>query len=202
MITDEHVERVAPRVVRTHYAWRQTGGRFDITVLPALVQAGYTHSAVSNTAAPAVPGNRVGMSAWVGVDYDASTLTVPPMSAIDLGGIGVVALTDVGPGNIIVEYEYGLDAPPSLLREALEASFKQEVTGLKYLVCTTTLAQGINLPARSVFINTPKRGRGENLDPALLWNFNCVSSTLRVVRSKSRTSSKASRCAMRRDNAG
>lgn len=68
-----------------------------------------------------------------------------------------------------VAYHYG--RMPSLLREALEASFKQEATGLKYLVCTTTLAQGINLPARSVFINTPKRGRGENLDPALLWNF-------------------------------
>lgn len=68
-----------------------------------------------------------------------------------------------------VAYHYG--RMPSLLREALESSFKQEKTGLKYLVCTTTLAQGINLPARNVFIDTPKRGRGESLDPALLWNF-------------------------------
>lgn len=68
-----------------------------------------------------------------------------------------------------VAYHYG--RMPSLLREAIESSFKQSHGGLQYLVCTTTLAQGINLPARNVFIDTPKRGRGESLDPALLWNF-------------------------------
>ncbi|MFK2906051.1 DEAD/DEAH box helicase [Dyella ginsengisoli] len=68
-----------------------------------------------------------------------------------------------------VAYHYG--RMPSLLREAIESSFKQPQAGLQYLVCTTTLAQGINLPARNVFIDTPKRGRGVNLDPALLWNF-------------------------------
>lgn len=68
-----------------------------------------------------------------------------------------------------VAYHYG--RMPSLLREAIESSFKQIHGGLRYLVCTTTLAQGINLPARNVFIDTPKRGRGQSLDPALLWNF-------------------------------
>lgn len=83
-------------VARALDAWRQTEGRFDITVLPALLQAGYTHSAIDHHGlAPAVPGNRVGMSAWVKVDYDASTLTVPPMSAIDLGGIGKGFAADI-----------------------------------------------------------------------------------------------------------
>jgi DEAD/DEAH box helicase/Helicase conserved C-terminal domain len=68
-----------------------------------------------------------------------------------------------------VAYHYG--RMPSLLREAIETSFKQEVGGLKFLVCTTTLAQGVNLPARNVFIDTPTRGRGKLLDPALIWNF-------------------------------
>ncbi|HDS1298842.1 MULTISPECIES: DEAD/DEAH box helicase [Stenotrophomonas maltophilia group] len=68
-----------------------------------------------------------------------------------------------------VAYHYG--RMPSLLREAIESSFKGTQSGLQYLVCTTTLAQGINLPARNVFIDTPKRGRGVSLDPALLWNF-------------------------------
>jgi thiamine biosynthesis lipoprotein len=35
------------------------------------------------------------MSAWVKVDYDASTLTVPTMSAIDLGGIGKGFAADI-----------------------------------------------------------------------------------------------------------
>ncbi|XHR30868.1 MAG: DEAD/DEAH box helicase [Chthoniobacteraceae bacterium] len=58
---------------------------------------------------------------------------------------------------------------PGLLRESLEQAFKN--AKLKYLVCTTTLFQGINLPARNVFIDTPTRGRGDELDPAALWNF-------------------------------
>jgi hypothetical protein len=68
-----------------------------------------------------------------------------------------------------VAFHYG--KMPSLLREAIEASFKDGV--IKYLVCTTTLFQGVNLPARNVFIGTPTRGRNNKtmLDPALLWNF-------------------------------
>lgn len=68
-----------------------------------------------------------------------------------------------------VAYHYG--RMPSLLREAIEAAFKQDGEGIKYLVCTTTLAQGVNLPARNVFIDTPKYGAGKPLNPALLWNF-------------------------------
>jgi thiamine biosynthesis lipoprotein len=82
-------------VSRALDAWRQTDGRFDITVLPALLDVGYTHSAVDQSAAPSVPGSRVGMSAWVRVDYDRSTLTVPAQSAIDLGGIGKGFAADI-----------------------------------------------------------------------------------------------------------
>ena len=82
-------------VARALDAWRQTGGRFDITVLPALQARGYTHSAVDHSAAPHVPGSRIGMSAMVHTDYAASTLTVPAMTAIDLGGIGKGFAADI-----------------------------------------------------------------------------------------------------------
>lgn len=68
-----------------------------------------------------------------------------------------------------VAYHYG--RMPSLLRDAIETAFKQDKSGIRYLVCTTTLAQGVNLPARNVFIDTPKYGQGKPLNPALLWNF-------------------------------
>lgn len=68
-----------------------------------------------------------------------------------------------------VAYHYG--RMPSLLREAIESAFKTDSGGIQYLVCTTTLAQGVNLPARNVFIDTPKYGQGKPLHPALLWNF-------------------------------
>lgn len=82
-------------VSRALDAWRQTDGRFDITVLPSLLQHGYTHSTVTHRAAPPLAGARVGTSAFVGVDYDASTITVPFESAIDLGGIGKGFAADI-----------------------------------------------------------------------------------------------------------
>lgn len=66
-----------------------------------------------------------------------------------------------------VAFHYG--KMPSLLRESIESAFKSD--DIKYLVCTTTLFQGINLPARNVFIDTPTRGRDGKLDAAALWNF-------------------------------
>lgn len=66
-----------------------------------------------------------------------------------------------------VAFHYG--RMPALLREAVERAFQEG--HIQFLVCTTTLFQGINLPARNVFINTPTRGNGVKLDPALLWNF-------------------------------
>ncbi len=70
---------------------RQTGGRFTIGVLPALLAAGYTHSVVDQQAAPELPrgqggGRPVGPVATV--DYEARTVCVASGTAIDLGGIG------------------------------------------------------------------------------------------------------------------
>ncbi len=75
-------------VARALLAWRQTSGRFDVTTLPALLDAGYTHSVIDHAAAPALGIRRIGMSAMVQVDYAAGTLTVPLGGAVDLGGIG------------------------------------------------------------------------------------------------------------------
>lgn len=66
-----------------------------------------------------------------------------------------------------VAFHYG--KMPTLLREAVEGAFK--AGALSYLACTTTLFQGVNLPARNVFIDTPTRGSGARLDPAAMWNF-------------------------------
>ncbi len=82
-------------VSRAVLAWRQTSGRFDITVLPALLQHGYTHSSVTHSPAPLVLGERVGFSAMISWDYAASTLTVPANTAIDLGGIGKGMAADI-----------------------------------------------------------------------------------------------------------
>ncbi|CAB4362959.1 MAG: hypothetical protein F2681_03730 [Actinobacteria bacterium] len=82
-------------VARALDACRQTEGRFDITMLPALLAAGYTRSTVDDSLAPIVPGTLIGQSALVRFDYAASTITVPEFSAIDLGGIGKGFAADI-----------------------------------------------------------------------------------------------------------
>ena len=82
-------------VARAQLAWRQTDGRFDVTTLPALLDAGYTHSVLTHTIAPRTPARSIGLSAFVAVDYEAGTLTVPLGGAIDLGGIGKGFAADI-----------------------------------------------------------------------------------------------------------
>ena len=82
--------------------WRQTGGRFDITTLPALVIAGYTHSTTGErVVAPPVAANRIGTTMLIGIDHQRSTLTVPVGSALDLGGIGKGMAADITAEDLI-----------------------------------------------------------------------------------------------------
>ena len=82
-----HADTIAV-VERAIEAWKQTGGRFDITVLPALVHHGYTHSATGARIAPRVSEQLIGVSGSVMVNRRDGTLAVPAGGAIDLGGIG------------------------------------------------------------------------------------------------------------------
>ncbi|MDR5810632.1 DEAD/DEAH box helicase [Caballeronia sp. LZ019] len=66
-----------------------------------------------------------------------------------------------------VGFHYG--SMPTLLRQALEDAFRDG--SLSYLACTTTLFQGVNLPARNVFIDKVRRGRSAQLEDDDVWNF-------------------------------
>lgn len=56
-----------------------------------------------------------------------------------------------------VAFHYG--DMPSIVRARVEDLFKEGV--LKYVCCTSTLLQGVNLPARHIVIENPKRGSGK-----------------------------------------
>jgi len=84
---DVHRETIEV-VLRAVEAWKQTRGLFDITVLPALVHHGYTHSAASGEPAPRVREQMIGTSGKIVVDPARGIIKVPAGSAIDLGGIG------------------------------------------------------------------------------------------------------------------
>ena len=82
-------------ILRSIEAWKQTRGLFDITVLPALVHHGYTHSAITSDAAPRVSQQLIGVSGSVVVDIANATICVPAGGAIDLGGIGKGFAADI-----------------------------------------------------------------------------------------------------------
>lgn len=66
-----------------------------------------------------------------------------------------------------VGFHYG--RIPQLLRGAVEASFSNG--HLDYIVCTSTLLQGVNLPARNIFMQNPHRGEETPIDPVNFWNL-------------------------------
>jgi replicative superfamily II helicase len=58
---------------------------------------------------------------------------------------------------------------PTVLRQEVERAFSDGE--LKYLVCTSTLLQGVNLPAKNIFMLKPTRGQGKPLESADFWNL-------------------------------
>ncbi len=66
-----------------------------------------------------------------------------------------------------VAFHYG--NMPVLLRAEIEQLFRHGV--IKYLVCTSTLLEGVNLPCRNLFIRGPTKGKGNPMTPADFWNL-------------------------------
>jgi len=66
-----------------------------------------------------------------------------------------------------IAFHYG--NMPLLVRQEIEKLFKENE--IKYLVCTSTLLEGVNLPATSVFIRKPTRGKGKPLNENDFWNL-------------------------------
>jgi FAD:protein FMN transferase len=94
-------------VTRAVVGCRQTTGSFDITVLPRLLDEGYTHSVITKAPAPAVTATRIGASAEIVIDIEHSTLTVPLGAALDLGGIGKGFAADVVAEDLVADGALG-----------------------------------------------------------------------------------------------
>lgn len=66
-----------------------------------------------------------------------------------------------------IAFHYG--NMPLLIRQEIENLFK---TGdIKYLICTSTLLEGVNLPAKTIYIRKPHRGIGKPLNQNDFWNL-------------------------------
>ncbi len=66
-----------------------------------------------------------------------------------------------------VAFHYG--NMPLLLREEIERLFTDGV--IKYLVCTSTLIEGVNLACRNLFMRGPTKGIGNPLSAEDFWNL-------------------------------
>ena len=66
-----------------------------------------------------------------------------------------------------IAFHYG--NMPLLIRREIERLFS---TGsIHYLICTSTLLEGVNLPAKSIIIRKPRRGKSQPLNANDFWNL-------------------------------
>jgi superfamily II DNA/RNA helicase len=101
---------------------------------------------------------------------------LPPTDAVDteLAELADLARKGVHRSYILaplvekgVGFHYG--NMPSLIRLEIERLFR---TGkLKFLVCTSTLIEGVNLSCRTIVVRGPRKGAGHAMEPHDFWNL-------------------------------
>lgn len=66
-----------------------------------------------------------------------------------------------------VAFHYG--NMPALIRMEIERLFKSGK--IKFLACTSTLIEGVNLSCRTIVVRGPRKGRGHPMEPHDFWNL-------------------------------
>lgn len=66
-----------------------------------------------------------------------------------------------------VAFHYG--NMPSLIRQEVERLFRNGK--IRFLVCTSTLIEGVNLSCRTIVVRGPRKGRGHPMKPHDFWNL-------------------------------
>ncbi|WP_292035620.1 MULTISPECIES: DEAD/DEAH box helicase [unclassified Brevundimonas] len=66
-----------------------------------------------------------------------------------------------------VAFHYG--NMPSLLRNEIERLFR--IGKIRFLVCTSTLIEGVNLSCRNIVLRGPRKGLGKPMEPHDFWNL-------------------------------
>lgn len=66
---------------------------------------------------------------------------------------------------------------PASLRTAIEHAFERGE--LNFMVCTSTLLQGVNTPAQNIFMFAPEKGSGRPISPVDFWNLSGRAGRLR-----------------------
>lgn len=88
--------------------------------------------------------------------------------------VAQLASQSVHPSYVLVEtvrrgVAFHYSNMPTQVRQAVEDAFADGT--IDFLVCTSTLLQGVNLPAKNVFMCKPEKGRLRPLEGADFWNL-------------------------------
>lgn len=114
----------------------------------------------------------------LGADSDVATVSVGEEPSLDIVSarlaLSEFAKEAVHPNYVLADtvlsgvgFHYG--RIPPLLRNAVETSFAEGT--LDYIVCTSTLLQGVNLPARNIFMHNPHKGDEQPIEAVDFWNL-------------------------------
>jgi hypothetical protein len=106
--------------------------------------------------------------------YDLTGTDISGSDGDDLGGLVELSQHVVHKQFLLATYlrrgiafHYG--NMPLLIREEIERLFS---TGaIRYLVCTSTLIEGVNMSCRNIFLRGPTKGRGSPLSVEDFWNL-------------------------------
>lgn len=66
-----------------------------------------------------------------------------------------------------VAFHYG--NMPSLIRQEIERLFRSG--RIRFLICTSTLIEGVNLSCRTIVVRGPRKGKGHPMEPHDFWNL-------------------------------
>ncbi|WP_126976679.1 DEAD/DEAH box helicase [Frigidibacter oleivorans] len=66
-----------------------------------------------------------------------------------------------------VAFHYG--NMPSLIRTEIERLFR--IGKIRFLACTSTLIEGVNLSCRTIVVRGPRKGKGHPMEPHDFWNL-------------------------------
>jgi len=66
-----------------------------------------------------------------------------------------------------IAFHYG--NMPLLIREEIENLFNKGI--IKFLICTSTLLEGVNMPCQNLFVRGPSKGRGKPMNENDFWNL-------------------------------
>lgn len=103
-------------------------------------------------------------------------LVGPPKAPLDpeIAELQTLIRTAVHPDYTLIEvlsrgvaFHYG--NMPLAIRAEIERLFENEK--ISFLVCTSTLLEGVNLPCKNIFIRSPRKGLGNPMTELDFWNL-------------------------------